>query len=66
MSEKVKIVSDRIVGYKVGSRVSVDDLEAAGINVRQWLRCGLAERVKAPVTPPAPVEAPTEATEGDV
>ena len=60
--EKVKIVSDRIVGYKVGSRVAVDDLEAAGINVRQWLKCGLAERVK----PAAPAtETPAETVEGD-
>lgn len=60
--QKVKIVSDRIVGYKVGSRVAVADLETAGINVRQWLRCGLAELVK-PTTGPV-VEA-VVSTEGD-
>lgn len=59
--QKVKIVSDRIVGYKVGSRVAVDDLEAAGINVRQWLRCGLAELVK-PVAPLG--DLPATASEG--
>lgn len=51
--QKVKIVSDRIVGYKVGARVAVADLESAGINVRQWVRCGLAELVKPAATQPA-------------
>lgn len=52
MSDKVKILSDRIVGHKVGAKVEVERLVAAGINVRQWVRCGLAEYVKP--APPAP------------
>lgn len=43
---KVEILSPRIVGHKVGAKVDVDKLAEAGVNVRQWVRCGLAEYVK--------------------
>ena len=61
MSDKVKILSDRIVGHKVGAKVDVAKLEEAGILVRQWVRCGLAEYVKPT---PAAVE-PVAIEDGD-
>lgn len=57
---KVKIVSGRVVGYKVGARVDVDTLEADGVNVRQWLKCGLVEEVK----PKPVVDTDTSTDEG--
>lgn len=62
---KIKILSDRIVGHKVGAKVDVDDLEADGVNVRQWVRCGLAEYVKPPAKPAGGVPADVPADGGD-